>query len=66
MGYASNGDALTYSETGLPPGLNISDGTISGTIASNAASGTPYAVTITATDTITGISATVELSWTVT
>jgi uncharacterized protein affecting Mg2+/Co2+ transport len=46
------GDALTYSATGLPPGLSINPatGVISGTIASSASTGGPYNVTVTATD----------------
>jgi hypothetical protein len=65
MAYASNGDMSTYSATGLPPGLSISSGGISGTIASNAGYDTEYTVTITATDSITGINASVSLIWTV-
>ncbi len=47
-----DGDVLTYSATGLPDGLNIdpSSGIISGTIADDAASTTPYQATVTATD----------------
>ena len=45
-----NGDPLTYSATGLPPGLSISSaGLITGTIAGNAKPG-PYSVAVTATD----------------
>ena len=55
MASASNGDALTYSETGLPPGLTINGDTISGTVASTAGSNTPYAVTVTATDTLANV-----------
>jgi hypothetical protein len=48
----SDNDTLTYSATGLPPGLVIgaASGVISGTIANNAASSNPYVVTVTATD----------------
>ncbi|MDJ0924236.1 MAG: putative Ig domain-containing protein [Acidimicrobiia bacterium] len=47
-----SGDIVTYGATGLPPGLSIDPGSglISGTIDYNAAAGSPYAVTITATD----------------
>jgi hypothetical protein len=66
MAYASNGDTLTFSATGLPPGLTISsNGGISGTIPSDAGNDTPYTVTIMATDSITGVSASVTLTWTV-
>ncbi|MCP3972947.1 MAG: hypothetical protein GY720_00475, partial [bacterium] len=46
------GDLLTYAAIGLPPGLTIDDGSglISGTIDYSASSGSPFAVTITATD----------------
>ena len=64
-GYASNGDPITYSEIGLPDGLNLNNGTIAGTIASNAGSITPYLVTLTATDTLANVSVTVSFSWTV-
>src|SRR5205823_6222855 len=48
----SDGDPLTYSATGLPPDLTInsSTGLISGITASGAASGSPYTVTVSATD----------------
>ncbi|WP_318258739.1 putative Ig domain-containing protein [Geobacter anodireducens] len=47
-----DGDALTYSATGLPAGLaiNASTGAITGTIDYSAAAGSPYTVTVTATD----------------
>jgi hypothetical protein len=46
------GNGLTYSATGLPPGLTIDadSGLISGVLSSNSASGSPYNVTVTATD----------------
>jgi hypothetical protein len=46
-----DGDSLTYSATGLPPGLSIngSTGVITGTV-SGSASGTPYTTTVTASD----------------
>jgi hypothetical protein len=65
MAYVSNGDLPTYSAAGLPAGLTISNGAISGTIASDAGSSTPYTVTITATDPLTGVSATQTFTWTV-
>ena len=48
----ADGDQLTFSATGLPPGLSIhpTTGVISGAIAVGAASGSPYSVTVTVTD----------------
>ncbi len=64
-----DGDALTYSATGLPPGLtiNATTGIISGTIASNASqtNGGVYNVVVTGTDP-SGASATSPFTWTVT
>ncbi len=47
-----NGDALTYTASGLPPGLlfNTSTGMISGNLSSNASQGGPYTITIFASD----------------
>ena len=47
-----DGDPLTWSATGLPPGLSIAaaTGLISGTVAYTASTGSPYGVTVTATD----------------
>jgi hypothetical protein len=47
-----DGDALSYSATGLPAGLSIdaATGLISGIISNYAGSGTPYSVTVTASD----------------
>ncbi|MDX1690325.1 MAG: putative Ig domain-containing protein [Acidimicrobiia bacterium] len=63
-----DGDTITWSATGLPPGLSIAAGTgeISGTIDYTAAAGSPHAVTVTATDdgTPTGQTS-VSFSWTV-
>jgi hypothetical protein len=64
-----DGDVLTYSATGLPPGLtiNAATGVISGTIdrsASETGGGT-YNVVVTATDT-SGASAISPFTWTVT
>ena len=63
-----NGDPLTFSATGLPPGLSInpSTGLISGTISYAASLGSPYTVTIKVSD--DGgetISAADSLQWTV-
>jgi Putative Ig domain len=46
------GDVLTFTATGLPPGLSIdpASGLISGTIAFNAAAGGPYSVTVQVSD----------------
>ncbi|WP_027998000.1 cadherin-like domain-containing protein [Sinorhizobium arboris] len=48
----AEGDTLTFSATGLPAGLSIdaATGEITGTIASNASTMSPYTVTITADD----------------
>jgi uncharacterized repeat protein (TIGR03806 family) len=56
-------DVLTFGALGLPPGLpvNVSTGTISGTLAAGSAG--DYLVTVTASDGI--ISASVEVTWTV-
>jgi hypothetical protein len=50
--FGKSGQTLTYSATGLPPGLSINSqtGLISGSIANNASVTTPYNVTVTATD----------------
>ncbi len=50
IGSASIGLPLNYTITGLPPGLSLSDGVLSGTIAANADMGSPYHVHVTATD----------------
>ncbi len=64
---SSDSATLTYSAAGLPAGLTIdsASGTISGTIANDAATGTPYSVTITATDSTGGVSGTQTFTWTV-
>jgi len=61
----AEGATLTFAATGLPAGLSINSatGVISGTIATAAASGTPYAVTVTATDGTNSIDRSFE--WTV-
>lgn len=61
-----DGDGMPYSALGLPPGLSIdsSTGVISGTVASGAAAGSPYSVTVTADDGTTTDSET--FTWTIT
>lgn len=61
--------AVTWSATGLPPGLTISTGTTSGGTTSGRITGSPtangvYAVTVTASD-VTGAGASMHLTWTV-
>jgi len=52
FGYDDDGDTVTYSATGLPPGLSLdaNSGIISGTLAAAAAASTPCSVTVTASD----------------
>jgi hypothetical protein len=60
-----DGDPLSFTGTGLPPGLSVGeDGRITGTIASGAAAGSPYTVTVTVSD---GINppAVASFEWTV-
>ena len=60
------GDTLTFSATGLPPGLAISSaGLITGTIDHSASLTDPFTVTITATD-VLGLSTSRTFTWTVT
>ncbi len=61
-----DGDALTYSATGLPSGLTIhaATGLISGTIADDAGSATPFNVTVSVSDGVE--TATTSFSWSVT
>ncbi|MCK0148378.1 putative Ig domain-containing protein, partial [Arenibacter sp. F26102] len=62
-------DGMTYSAITLPTGLSIdtSTGLISGTIATGAATNSPYAVEVTVTDDGTpSESATVSFTWNVT
>ncbi len=66
-GYNSDSFPLTFSATGLPPGVHIDpySGYLYGTVANNAAQAASYVVTITATDTSSGVSASATLKWTV-
>lgn len=60
-----NNDPLTFTATGLPPGLAISSaGLISGTIASTATTGSPYTTRVTANDG-NGGTVTSSFTWTV-
>jgi hypothetical protein len=61
-----DGDPITYSANGLPPGVFIDPqtGVIAGTIAPGADAGSPYNVTITASDPFGGQSS-VTITWTV-
>ena len=47
-----DGDSLTFSATGLPPNLSINtgNGRITGTLTNSAAAGSPYTVTVRASD----------------
>ena len=64
----ADGDPLTYTATGLPPGLTIdpATGVISGTVAAGASrlNGGNYAVTVTATDP-QGAAASTSFGWTI-
>ena len=62
-----DGDALTFAATNLPPGLTLdpTTGLISGTVAYTASAGSPYATTVTVTDS-RGASVTASCVWTVT
>jgi VCBS repeat-containing protein len=58
-------DVLTFSATGLPAGLSISNtGVISGTIDNSASASGPYSVTVTATD-ASGATTQQTFTWTV-
>ncbi|HMB89519.1 MAG TPA: putative Ig domain-containing protein, partial [Rhodothermales bacterium] len=60
-------DVLTYTATGLPPDLMIDEdtGEISGTVSNTAATGSPYTVMVTATDS-QGADVTTTFTWTIT
>ncbi len=67
-GIDSVGNSLTYSASGLPAGLtiNATTGVILGTMASGAQTGSPYSVTVTATDSVNdSVSASRTFQWTV-
>ena len=61
-----DGDPLTFSATGLPPGLSINSATglITGTLSDTAATGSPYLVTVTVSDSTANTS--VAFIWNVT
>ncbi|MHB8736881.1 MAG: putative Ig domain-containing protein, partial [Terriglobales bacterium] len=60
-------DALTYDATNLPTGLSIDSNTglISGTVDPTSTLGTPYAVSVTATDEATNLTASQTFNWTI-
>ena len=66
-GSDADNNPLSYTASGLPPGLSIdpNSGIIFGTIASNADTGSPYYNSVTATDAVNGASQTVNFNWTV-
>ena len=60
----ASGAALTWTASGLPPGLSInSSGLVSGTIATGADAGGPYVVTVTAAD--ASASSSITFTWNV-
>ena len=63
----ADGDPLTYTATNLPSGLSIdtATGLVSGTLSATAATGSPYAVSITVRDGTT-VDATDTFTWSVT
>ena len=65
MSASTAGASLSYSATGLPPGLTIDpvSGIIGGTLASTADAGSPYVATVTASD--GSHSASTTFNWTV-
>ena len=60
-----DGDTLSYSATGLPPGLSLdaSTGNITGTVSFTAAAGSPYSVTASVSDGV--LTASASFTWTV-
>jgi hypothetical protein len=68
IGTDPDGDGITWSATGLPPGLSIGSvsGVISGVVQYDAAAGSPYTVTVTGNDNGTPVKFTdVQFTWTV-
>ena len=65
-----DGDALSFSASGLPAGISVNPttGVISGTITDGAADSSPYSVTVTATETSgsTPLNGSASFTWTVT
>ena len=63
----SAGNKLSFAATGLPSGLTINakTGVITGQISDAANSGSPYSVTVTATDATLNVSANQTFTWTV-
>jgi hypothetical protein len=61
--YISNGSTPNYTATGLPSGLSISGGAITGTIAENDGANYTASVSVTATDPYSGVSYTVGFNW---
>jgi hypothetical protein len=66
FGVDSATNAMSFTATGLPPGLTIDPncGIVSGIVSDSASISTPYSVTITATD-ATGAETSVSISWTI-
>jgi large repetitive protein len=62
-----DGNTLTFSAAGLPPGIGIdpATGILSGTLSANASAGAPYTVSITASDG-NGGTVTQSFTWTIT
>ncbi|MEO8216508.1 MAG: putative Ig domain-containing protein [Acidobacteriota bacterium] len=62
----ADGDPLTWTASGLPPGLSMNaSGLIAGTVTSNASSGSPYTVTVNVMDGKGGV-ASGSFAWTIT
>jgi hypothetical protein len=66
VGRDADGEPVTFSASGLPAGLSINpaSGVISGTVAPGTATGSPYTVTVAATD--GSFSSSEQFSWTIT
>ena len=63
----SAGNPLTFTATDLPAGLSIDSNTgiITGTVAAAADAGSPYTVTVSATDSVCGAVASESFQWTI-